>query len=105
MNKRSRQIPSNAGTDFARLDAMTEEEIERLVPPEYANLPDDFWDDAVLVYPPGKEPISLRVDEDVLAWFRKNGPGYQSRMNAVLRKFMTAMQRNEPARKRKSKAR
>ena len=84
---------------------MTEEEIMRTSPPELANLPDDFWDGAVLVYPPGKEPISLRVDEDVLAWFRKNGPGYQSRMNAVLRNFMTAMQRKAPAKKRRAKAR
>ena len=104
MARRTRQIPSRIGTDFGRLDAMTEEEIMRTSPPELANLPDDFWDGAVLVYPPGKEPISLRVDEDVLAWFRKNGPGYQSRMNAVLRKFMTAMQRKAPARKRRSKA-
>ena len=104
MAKRTRQIPSRIGTDFGRLNAMTEEEIMRTSPPELANLPDDFWDGAVLVYPPGKEPISLRVDEDVLAWFRKNGPGYQSRMNAVLRKFMTAMQRKAPARKRRAKA-
>ena len=104
MTKRTRHIPSRAGVDYARLDAMTENEIERAVPPEYANLPDDFWDGAVLVYPQPKAPISLRVDEDVLAWFRANGPGYQSRMNAVLRKFMTAMQRKAPARKRRAKA-
>ena len=104
MRKFTQQKPSRAGTDFARLDAMTEEEIMRTSPPELANLPDDFWDDAVLVYPQPKEPISLRVDEDVLAWFRRSGPRYQSRMNAVLRKFMTAMQRKAPARKRRSKS-
>lgn len=104
MAKRRPDKPTRGYADFARLDAMTEEDIERTSPPELANLPDDFWDGAVLVYPPGKEPISLRVDEDVLAWFRANGPGYQSRMNAVLRKFMTAMQRKAPARKRRAKA-
>ena len=36
---------------------------------------------------PAKVAISLRVDEDVLAWFRAQGPGYQTRMNAVLRAF------------------
>jgi len=36
-----------------------------------------------MVYPVRKEAISLRVDEDVLAWFSKAGPGYQSRMNAA----------------------
>jgi len=72
---------------------MTEEEILRTSPPELANLPDDFWDDAVVVEPILKEPISLRVDEDVLAWFRKAGPRYQTRMNAVLRRYMEAMTR------------
>jgi len=74
--------------DRKRLLSMTEEEIMRTSPPELANLPDDFWDNAVVVEPIFKEPISLRVDEDVLAWFRKGGPRYQSRMNAVLRSYM-----------------
>lgn len=67
---------------------MTEEEIEAQVPEEYRNLPEDFWDDAVLVMPGPKQPISLRVDEDVLAWFKQQGPRYQTRMNAVLRAYM-----------------
>ena len=72
---------------------MTEEEIMRTSPPELADLPDDFWKDAVVVEPILKEPISLRVDEDVLAWFRKAGPRYQTRMNAVLRRYMEGMTR------------
>lgn len=79
--------------DRERVLRMTEKEIMRTSPPELANLPDDFWDDAVVVEPILKEPISLRVDEDVLAWFRKAGPRYQTRMNAVLRRYMEAMSR------------
>jgi uncharacterized protein (DUF4415 family) len=52
-----------------------------------ADLPSDFWDEATVVAPV-KLPISLRVDGDVLAWFKAQGPRYQSRMNAVLRSFM-----------------
>ena len=37
---------------------------------------------------PPKTAISLRVDADVLAWFKAAGPGYQTRINAVLRAFM-----------------
>ena len=70
---------------------MTEEEIERAVPAEYRNLPDDFWDDAVVVWPIEKQPVSIRVDRDVLEWFRGTGPRYQTRMNAVLRSYMTRM--------------
>ena len=53
------------------------------VPPELANLPADLWDGAEVVAP--KRAISLRLDEDVLDWFRRSGPRYQTRMNAVLR--------------------
>jgi uncharacterized protein (DUF4415 family) len=52
------------------------------------DLPDDFWAHASIVEPAGKQPISLRVDADVLAWFRAQGPRYQSRINAVLRSYM-----------------
>lgn len=38
---------------------------------------------------PPKESISLRIDADVLEWFKAQGPGYQTRMNAVLRAFKT----------------
>jgi len=69
-----------------------EEQIARTSPPELANLPADFWDAAEVVVPPPKEPISLRVDGDVLRWFREQGPGYQSRMNAVLRSYMVTIQ-------------
>jgi len=54
---------------------------------------DDFeldWDTAVLVIPEPKQAISLRVDQDVLAFFKAEGPGYQTRMNAVLRAYMEA---------------
>lgn len=37
-----------------------------------------------------KAPISLRVDPEVLDWYKASGPGYQTRMNAVLRAFMEA---------------
>ncbi len=73
---------------------MTDAEIERTAPPELANLPKDFWDAAELIPTVLKEPISLRVDVDVLDWFRAQGPRYQSRMNAVLRTYMRATTRS-----------
>jgi uncharacterized protein (DUF4415 family) len=77
--------------DIARVRRMSEREIEATSPPELAKLPADFWDDAVLVPPVIKQAISLRLDPDVLEWFRGQGPRYQSRMNAVLRAYMTQM--------------
>jgi uncharacterized protein (DUF4415 family) len=102
MRQPSRDSPSRGRADLARLREMTDEEIERTSPPELTNLPDDFWDEAVVVWP-SKEPISLRVDEDVLEWFRASGPRYQSRMNAVLRSYMDSMQRKSANTQQRSK--
>ena len=88
---------SRGRADLHRLRGMDESEITRTSPPELADLPHDFWDDAVVVPPPRKEAISLRVDQDVLEWFRGQGPRYQTRMNAVLRSYMTAMDARAPS--------
>ena len=75
-------------TDWARLEALTDEEIDASI----ANDPDwsdDWnWGEAVLVIPPKKKAISIRVDEDVLDYFKQEGAGYQRRINAVLRSYM-----------------
>ncbi len=98
-------VPSRGRANLARLRAMTDEEVMRTSPPELANLPDDFWDSAVLVPPIPKQAISLRVDDDVLTWFRKQGPGYQSRINAILRTYMERMRLAKKPMRRKNKAR
>ncbi|MEX1256752.1 MAG: BrnA antitoxin family protein [Gemmatimonadota bacterium] len=91
--KRSRRSerPSRGRADLRRLRNLAETEIADTSPPELANLPEDFWEDAEVVIPVPKESISIRVDSDVLAWFRKGGSGYQTRMNAVLRSYVSAM--------------
>ena len=91
-SKRTRKpdVPSVGRADLARLRRMTDAEIERTSPPELRNLPKDFWDAAERVPAVLKEAISLRVDADVLLWFRAQGPRYQSRMNAVLRAYAHA---------------
>ena len=94
--KRTKQLstkPSRGRADLERLRKVTEAEIERTSAPEL-DLPDDFWDDAEVVAPE-KEAISLRVDQDVLEWFRDRGPRYQTRMNAVLRSYVRSMKRSK----------
>ena len=78
--------------DRERVQRMSEREIMRSSPPELANLPADFWHQARLVAPVIKQAISLRLDPDGVAWFRSQGPRYQSRMNAVLRAYVAQMQ-------------
>jgi uncharacterized protein (DUF4415 family) len=83
---------------LARLRRQTDADIERTAPPELARLPSDFWADATVVVPVPKRAISLRVDADVLDWFRASGPRYQSRMNAVLRTYVAHMLRRRRGR-------
>jgi uncharacterized protein (DUF4415 family) len=76
-------------TDWARVDALTDEDIAKAVADDPDAAPIDIdWSDAVLVIPAKKKAISIRVDEDVLDFFRKQGEGYQRRINAVLRSYM-----------------
>ncbi|HEX7326969.1 MAG TPA: BrnA antitoxin family protein [Casimicrobiaceae bacterium] len=51
------------------------------------------WSSMVLRRPPTKTLLSLRIDRDVVEWFRAQGRGYQSRMNALLRAYMEAHRR------------
>jgi uncharacterized protein (DUF4415 family) len=89
MKRQSKQEkPSRGRVDLERLRRMSDSEVRDNSPPELSGLPHDFWDTAVLVEPVRKQAISLRVDEDVLTWFKECGPRYQSRMNAVLRSYM-----------------
>jgi uncharacterized protein (DUF4415 family) len=81
-------VPRQGRAKLAKLRRITDAEIARSSPEELRDLPNDFWDEAVPVLPAAKVPISLRVDADVLEFFRESGPRYQSRMNAVLRSYM-----------------
>jgi len=64
--------------------------------PEY-DLPDEFWEKAEVVYPERKTPVSLRVDPDVLEWFKAQGPGHLTRMQTVLRAYVEAKRKQEDA--------
>jgi uncharacterized protein (DUF4415 family) len=85
----SRDSPRKGKTDWAAVDALTDEDIAKAVANDPDAVPIDVdWSDAVLVIPPKKQAISIRVDEDVLNFFKKEGDGYQRRINAVLRSYM-----------------
>jgi uncharacterized protein (DUF4415 family) len=85
----SRDDPRRRKTDLDKLRKLTDAEIDASI----AGDPDwEFdeldWSEAVVVMPPKKKAISIRVDEDVLNYFKQEGAGYQRRINAVLRSYM-----------------
>ena len=58
---------------------------------DYSDIPEldeAFFRNAKLVEPSAKEQVTLRIDADVLEWFKARGKGYQTRMNAVLKAFV-----------------
>ena len=76
-------------TDWARVDAQSEAELEAAIAadPDSEGAPGGL-EDAVLVTPERKVAISIRLDRDVLDWYRASGPGYQTRMSEALRQVM-----------------
>jgi len=86
-------------TDWARVDALTDAEIEAAMrdDPDWADLVDVDWSDLEVVRPQRKTPISIRLDSDVLEYFRREGRGYQTHINAVLRSYMEQRKKSEPA--------
>jgi uncharacterized protein (DUF4415 family) len=82
-------VPLKDLTDEARLDAMSDEHLEadaavdRDAPP----MTDEEWARGAISQPT-KVAVGLRLDDDVLQWFKAKGRGYQTRINAVLRRYM-----------------
>lgn len=83
-----------SGTDWARIDALTDGEIERMAKTDAENPASSYddWADAK-VHLPAKTPVNAKFDEDVVNWFKSQGRGYQTRMNAVLRRYMEAQRK------------
>jgi uncharacterized protein (DUF4415 family) len=80
-------------SNWARVDAMTDADIERAIVKDPDTFTADDWTDAELVMPVKKRSIHLRIDPDVLDYFRGTGRGYLTRMNGVLRAYAQAHQR------------
>ncbi|MGH2532668.1 MAG: BrnA antitoxin family protein [Thermomicrobiales bacterium] len=78
-------------TDWARLDAMTEEELEASIDHDEEGEVD--WSTIQVGIPGPKQQLTVRFDQDVIDWFKAQGRGYQTRMNAVLRSYVEARKR------------
>jgi len=87
-------------TDWERVDALRDEDIDFSDSPK---LGPDFFANAIL-WPGPKKQITLRIDPDVLTFFREHGRGYQSTMNAVLRKYMEARKDRAKGKRARAKA-
>lgn len=90
--RQSRQKRPAGLTDWVRLNRESDEEIERQAgeDPDTAPLLTDEWLARAQVIASSKKPISIRIDQDVLDFFRQGGRNYQTRINRVLRAYVEA---------------
>ena len=73
-------------TDWARVDALTEAELEASI--DRAEEGEVDWVSADVELPKPKQLFTMRYDPEILAWFKAQGPGYQSKINAVLKRYV-----------------
>jgi uncharacterized protein (DUF4415 family) len=77
-------------SDWKRVEAMTEEELEASIAADPDDIHEELdWSKAILL-PARKKDVHIRIDGDVLEWFKQSGRGYQTRINGVLRAFFDA---------------
>ena len=96
MPKRQKsEMAAHGRSDWARIDALSDGEIERMAQADSDNPKTGAadWAHAAIGLPPQKTPVNAKFDVDVVDWFKSSGRGYQGRMNAVLRRFMEAQKK------------
>jgi len=86
----ARRARGESRTDLARIRAKTVADVEHDVAndPDFNDERKDWYTTAMAVMPTPKKLLSLRLDNEVVDWFKQQGPGYQTRINAVLRAFV-----------------
>ena len=86
-----RASKANPGTDWKRLRSLSPAAIRRGIASDGDVRATDeaFWKDAKVVLPTRKTVVTMRLDADLLEWFRQQR-GYQTRINAILRAYMKA---------------
>jgi uncharacterized protein (DUF4415 family) len=86
---KARNTKRRSHTNWKKIDALPDSDIDLSEAPE---LDAEFFAKAIF-WPGPKKQITLRLDPDVLTFFRKHGRGYQTTINSVLRKYMEARKR------------
>jgi uncharacterized protein (DUF4415 family) len=96
---KAKRAKGESRTDWSKVKNMSQKQADRLATDEDGLLPNNWEKTVVMGLPPGKEAIKLRVDSDVLGWFKGTGKGYQTRMNNVLRAFVASRAKPEHIRR------
>jgi uncharacterized protein (DUF4415 family) len=83
----AKSLKRKSQTNWEKVDNLSNHEIDTS---DIGPLDEKFFKDTEISLRPPKKSLTLRLDADVLEWFRKKGEGYQTRINAILRTYMKA---------------
>ena len=78
-------------TNFKRLKKISDKDID------YSDIPEtdeSFWSDAEVQFPSTKTHVSIRLDDDIISWFKQFGRGYQTKINSVLKSYIKSAKKN-----------
>ena len=88
-------------TNWAKVNATTAARLQASIRADADDIESEpNWTRSVIGIPSPKDHINIRIDHDVLEWFKKNGRGYQTLMNNVLRAFVQTRQQDESMKSR-----
>jgi uncharacterized protein (DUF4415 family) len=79
-------------TNFKRLKKISDKDID------YSDIPEtdeSFWSDAEVQFPSRKTHVSIRLDDDIISWFKQFGRGYQTKINSVLKSYINSVKKNQ----------
>ena len=84
-------------TDHEYLRNLNEDDLERSIAddPDWNDIPPNWFEGAEVVDMRAKKLLSIRLDQEVVDWFKATGPGYQTRMNAALKAYVRAQQKKK----------
>ena len=79
-------------TNYKRINKLSDEDID------YSDIPEtdeEFWSDAEILFPTNKTHVSIRLDDDIISWFKQFGRGYQTKINSVLKSYISSVQKKQ----------
>jgi len=85
-------MSASSKTDHKYLKKISDDEID------YSDIPETdeaFWRDAQVHFPSKKTHLSIRLDDDIVTWFKQFGRGYQTKINAVLRSYISNLKKKQ----------
>lgn len=83
-------MSTSSKTNYKRINKLSDKDID------YSDIPETdekFWSDAEVLFPTKKTHVSIRLDDDIISWFKQFGRGYQTKINSVLKSYITSIQK------------